>query len=342
MSTSPKVSILLPNFNYYNFLNDRLNSILNQTLSDWELIIADSYSTDGSWELFQLYANNDKRFKLYQIEKNGVYNAINFCINKASGKYIYIATSDDTMKPECLEVMVSELNNHPDCDICHSSLIAIDKEGKEVDGFWDGHHATRFYGELEKIKHIRYAPYDALLHITLGGIYGSLTQLLIKREAIKKIGLFKDKWGPRGDYEWGIRAALLCNTVHIPEALATWRIHPGQLTKKTDGRILYEMIQSDLELFKTMYPEVCKNINFTKMTSYLRRIQLKQEISRKKGKISKIIVVFKFLTLNYYSVFDFIICFLERKDFLNKNDNIKYIKEEIIRLNLTDKIKVIE
>src|SRR5438309_7823222 len=97
-----RVSILLPCFNARAFLEERMDSILVQTFSDWEAIVLDSYSTDGSWEFFTSIASTDPRFRLYQIPRDGVYAALNRGIELATGEFVHVATCDDTMVPEFL------------------------------------------------------------------------------------------------------------------------------------------------------------------------------------------------------------------------------------------------
>ena len=82
----PLVSILLPNLNTRPFLEERMATILNQTCSDWELIIADSYSDDGSWEYLNRFPVRDSRITACQIPR-GLYQSWNFCLGNARGKY---------------------------------------------------------------------------------------------------------------------------------------------------------------------------------------------------------------------------------------------------------------
>ena len=61
-----------------------------------------------------------------QLPRKGIYDAINKCIESASGKYVYIATSDDLMTTDCLSIMVNTLEEYPECGICHCCLSIID------------------------------------------------------------------------------------------------------------------------------------------------------------------------------------------------------------------------
>lgn len=231
MSNIPRVSIIMPNLNNRRFLTERLDSILNQTLRDWELIVVDSYSDDGAWELIQNYAAHDRRFRISQAARDGLYANLNRGIAQARGEYVYLATSDDTMSPDCLEKMTTALDAHPECGICHTSLTVIDEQGQEIPGFWRKLPTAQFYGALLDVPHIRLAPYDGILHCALYTVYTSLTQLLIRRTIFDTIGIFRSDWGAESDFEWGMRAGLRCNVLHLPETLAAWRIHPQQATR---------------------------------------------------------------------------------------------------------------
>ena len=104
----PIVSICLPNLNTRRYLPARMESILGQTLTDWELIVCDSHSDDGAWEYFRQF-KSDPRVMLAQVPREGIYAGWNECLRRAQGEYIYMATSDDTCRPELLEKLVSEL-----------------------------------------------------------------------------------------------------------------------------------------------------------------------------------------------------------------------------------------
>ena len=160
------VSIILPNLNTpIPFLTERINSILSQTCKNWECIIIDGYSDNGSWEYLSGIAADDKRFKAYQFKKEGIYKAWNTGIDLTNGEYIYIATSDDTMTNNCIEELVKGLNEHPDCDIAHCSLSIIDEKSQpHPQKNWDKYLPAIYFGQLMKKKHIRFAPHDGILH----------------------------------------------------------------------------------------------------------------------------------------------------------------------------------
>lgn len=229
-SESPRVSICLPNLNQRVFLPERIDSILGQSFTDWELIVADSFSTDGSWEFLQERLGKDPRCTLFQLPP-GLYDAWNACLRRCNGKYIYIAPADDTMTSGCLQFMVEALVEHPECDIAHCNLAVIDENGHSIDGFYrEKCEVARYFGDTLDQTHIRKAPHDGLLHYIGSSVYVSLTQLLIRKSLFDRIGLFRNDLGTSADFEWGMRAGLATNTIHIPAALASWRLHKQQAT----------------------------------------------------------------------------------------------------------------
>lgn len=227
----PTVSICLPNLNTREFLPERFATIFGQSFSDWELLVYDSHSTDGAWEFIEQVARSDSRIRAWQGPREGTPGSWNPCIRQAVGEYVYIATSDDTMSADCLEKLVAALEAHPECDVAHCRLKAIDGFGREISGpSWSTSIFANSCGPLLDRRHVRKAPFDGLLHLLGGSVWVSITQLLIRRRLFDRIGLFESTWGSVGDFNWDMRAGLVANVVHVPDAWGGWRIHGGQAT----------------------------------------------------------------------------------------------------------------
>lgn len=232
---SPLVSVCVPSLNTFRFLEERIESILGQTYTNWEMIVIDSFSNDGSWEFFENLARRHERVSIAQVPR-GLYDSWNRCIEKANGEYVYFATSDDTMALDCLEKMVDALEEHRNCDLAHCNLVLIDEHGATVpEPEW---RSSAVFGlgipDLAARKHIRMAPYDGLLHLTGRMVYQSITELLIRRSLFSRIGGFKQRWGSIGDLYWDMKAGLVANTVHVSDTWAAWRIYGTQGTAFVD------------------------------------------------------------------------------------------------------------
>ena len=107
MNINNLVSIITPSFNSQRFISETIESIINQTYTNWELLITDDFSTDNTIEIVESYSKNDSRIKLFKLKKNlGAGLARNFSINKSQGRYIAFCDSDDQWKTNKLEVQM--------------------------------------------------------------------------------------------------------------------------------------------------------------------------------------------------------------------------------------------
>lgn len=230
-SSHSRISVCMPNFNGLSFLQTSLEGVLSQSHANWELIVVDGGSEDGSWELLVDRAQLDPRIRVCREPKEGIYSAINRCIGRATGEFIYILPSDDVMSPDCLEKMVIALDERRDCDIAHCTLKVIGDDALKMSQWWaDESLFALSSGPWVDQLHIRKAPFDGLLHLYGETVYTSLTQLLIRRALFDRVGLFENRWGSIGDFNWTMRAGLVANTIHVPDTWAGWRLHPNQAT----------------------------------------------------------------------------------------------------------------
>ena len=123
------VSIITPTYNSLQFIADTIQSILNQTYTNWELLITDDCSTDGTWELLQKYQNQDDRIKIFRLEKNsGSGVARNNSIKNAQGRFIAFCDSDDQWLPDKLSKQIFFMKKK-DCALSYSSYKVIDEFG---------------------------------------------------------------------------------------------------------------------------------------------------------------------------------------------------------------------
>lgn len=132
----PKVSIILPTHNRSNLLPLAIDSCLNQTFHDFELIVVNDCSTDDTAKILDGYAAKDSRVKIISNEVNlRLPASLNKGFASAIGKY-YTWTSDDNLyKPTALETMVSELDENPALGLVYAPCELIDDEGKTIGDF---------------------------------------------------------------------------------------------------------------------------------------------------------------------------------------------------------------
>lgn len=114
MSDSPLVSVIIPYYNSEKTLERAIQSIANQSFSDFECLLIDNNSTDSSNKIAQHFVETDSRFILFHEEKQGVVFASNLGWNKSSGEYVARMDSDDWSHPQRLELQIKFLKDNPD------------------------------------------------------------------------------------------------------------------------------------------------------------------------------------------------------------------------------------
>jgi len=214
----PQVTIGLSVFNGGALLEKSVRSILNQTMSDWELLIIDDGSTDNSIE--SLSCINDPRIHLLRDGLNlGLAARLNQAINLARGTYFARMDHDDIAHPERLARQVAHLDHHPEIDLLSSACITIN-EDEELLGFlphvtehqmicqkpWQGFYMPHptWMGKLSWFRHYRYrdpAPYccedqELLLRAYRNSTYHSLSECLLAYRIRKNVPL-KKLWRTR-------------------------------------------------------------------------------------------------------------------------------------------------
>jgi glycosyltransferase involved in cell wall biosynthesis len=138
----PKVSVVLPNYNYARFLDERFRSFLNQTFSDFELIVVDDGSTDGSLEVIRRYAGDPRiTTRLFAANGGSVCRRWNDGARMARGEYLLFALSDDSCEPRMLETLVAALDAHPSAGLAYCQSWIIDAEGRRLHSGKDWHDA---------------------------------------------------------------------------------------------------------------------------------------------------------------------------------------------------------
>jgi len=220
----PIVTVLMTVYNGKNYLNEAIESVLCQTLTNFEFLIVDDASTDNSIELINSY--NDSRIKLLKnINNIGQTASLNKGLEMAQGKYIARFDQDDVCLPKRLEEQVAFFKKNPSISIVCSREYSIDKEGKRI-GVWKR--------DLNN--------YGAFLGYIILGLNPVWTpSAMVVKNVLLQLGGFDVTYGPAADFEFWSRVALKRhNAKFVPIFHLLRRIHDqSQSNLMTD-----EMLQA--------------------------------------------------------------------------------------------------
>lgn len=169
MRSTPLLSIGLFVYNGERFIKEAIDSILNQTFTDFELIISDNASTDRTCEIVEAYAKSDDRIRYYRSEKNmgAGWNARRV-YELATSKYFRWAAVDDLLEPDLLSRCVEVLESDPGCVLAHTRTKEVDENGTFIKNYvqpmktdyddpvarfreiflWGGHNCYQIYGVM--------------------------------------------------------------------------------------------------------------------------------------------------------------------------------------------------
>lgn len=133
---SPKISVIMSAYNSEKYLEDSINSILNQSFKDFEFIIVNDCSTDSSLKIIKKYQREDNRIKLIDNSKKiNLANSLNKCLKVSKGKYIARMDADDISIKNRLEVQYNFMEENKDIFLCGGSAIVINEYGKREGKF---------------------------------------------------------------------------------------------------------------------------------------------------------------------------------------------------------------
>lgn len=210
----PSVSILMPVYNAEPYLSEAIQSMLNQTYTDFELIILDDCSTDGSADVVQTFS--DKRIIYHRNEVNsGLANNLNTGLKLAKGKYIARMDGDDISLPHRLQTQVDFLESHPDIDLCSCAMQMFGADNQ----LWIRDR------DPEQVK-ITMMFYSAVLHASS----------VFRKDVFEQNNLiYNQETFPAEDYDLWARAAFYCRMVNLPDVMYLYRMHRTQVTS-TDPR----------------------------------------------------------------------------------------------------------
>lgn len=218
-ASEPLVSVIVAAYNRRRYIDETIQSVLNQSYPRVELIVVDDGSTDGTYEILTDYAERgDLTLETHPGHANlGQSASINRALDIVSGAYLCILDSDDTFLPEKVARQVAFLEANPSAGLVYSNGYAIDSEGKILHPIYNERHFERN------------DPNDVLLDC-----YFLLPQSsMVSRSVMDQAGRFEGAFRSAQDHDMLLRISEIANVAYIPDFLFCYRRHPDSISGKS-------------------------------------------------------------------------------------------------------------
>ena len=211
----PKISVILPVYNGEKYLKESINSILNQTFQNFELIIIDDCSTDSSPAIAQHYTSIDSRIFYYRNNINlKLPKSLNIGFSKARGEYLTWTSCDNLYSPEALDELSKNLDANDEIGLVYSSMRIINE-----------------YGEKKEIIHSGPAE-----HLIFRNVVGAC--FLYRSSIAKSVGNYDDDLFLCEDYEYWLRISSISKIQPINSCLYYYRRHNESLSNQHEKAII--------------------------------------------------------------------------------------------------------
>lgn len=247
----PKISIVLPTYNRERFLPQAIDAILAQTEQNWELIVVNDCSTDGTQKIVEEYAEKDDRIRLINNAVNKKLPAsLNEGFRCARGKY-YTWTSDDNFyHPHAIEMLARYLDTHPDTDLVSMNALLIDENGQ-------------FPLEVQDFSHVFEYKRNAAYLARYCNVHAAF---MYTRAIAEKVGQYDESTFCAEDYDFWLRLALIGRIDYTDDVIYSYSLHAGSLTEMQKERVASKTIILKEKYIDDMldkyYPKWSDKFNF--------------------------------------------------------------------------------
>ena len=262
-----KLAVILPAYNAENFITECLDSLLNQTFSDFCILAVNDASTDNTGKILEDYAAKDTRLRVYHFSKNqGEPAVMQFAmdmLNYMNIEYVARMDADDICVPHRFETQIQYLDKHPEIDILGSNALLFN------DGQTD---------KMSKISTLPLLDKDIKAHFSLARDHIINPSSMWRHSNIKALNINYAQTATAPDFHMWVQCALHKKTfANLAEPLLLYRLHPGQESKKYDK--ISESVQYSMELWIShLFPELTpKEVSLLSLILHGKTIKLRTE-----------------------------------------------------------------
>lgn len=217
---TPKISVLLPAYNVEKYVVSAVESVLDQTERDFELIAVDDGSTDNTAKILQHLARRDRRVKVISRPNTGIVGALNEAIAASSAPLLARMDGDDICLPNRFRRQLEYMTRHPEVVLLGTNVMVMDADGDDV-------------APLKDLKFDHEAIDSALLRFGWPLVHPSV---MMRREAVEAVGAYKPGTFPHEDHDLFLRLAEVGKLTALPEVLLRYRRHSTSVSWDSKSR----------------------------------------------------------------------------------------------------------
>lgn len=289
---NPLVSICIPTYNGAQYIKEAMESAINQTYSNIEIVVSDDASTDGTLKIIEQFKEKTKiPIYIHHHIPNGIGANWNNAINKASGNYIKFIFQDDVLMPNCIESMVAVLENDSSIGLvaCKRDFIVEENYNTVEIENW-----INVYGDLQKNLNTKFVNgigyIDKTMFRSTQFLMSPLNKIgepsvtMFRKKIVKSVGFFREDLKQILDYEFYYRILKKKKIAVLEEKFVQFRLHPQQATNINRGNDNDDYIKYDCIIYKEYFwlmPFEKKIKMLEKYNSYykfLKRVQRKLKL----------------------------------------------------------------
>lgn len=223
----PRISVVMPVLNRENLLAASIDSLLRQTFTDWELVVSDGGSTDGTVAMLERYARDDSRVRVYVDPGTSTVQCRNAILPRLRGEYVAVLDSDDIALPERLERQHDFLEAYPEFIGTGSAIGFIDADGAPVAS---EKYAMRLTDPLELRRRQREG-WNCFVH----------SSMLVRRSTISVIGGYRNIFRHAEDDDFFLRLLDYGDLANMPEVLVLFRHHAENTSAPTMAVLMHRV-----------------------------------------------------------------------------------------------------
>lgn len=271
------ISVIVPNYNHEPFLRQRIDSILNQTYQDFELILLDDCSTDASRVVLESYRSHPRVSQIVFNDNNSgtPFRQWNKGIELAKGEWVWIAESDDYADPRFLETLMTELQDHPQCGFAYTWTYYVDTEGNELWAVTEGGRTIEYNG-IDFIKK----------KLLLTNSISNVSECVFRTDLFsQERNVLYDNMKLCGDWFFYVLLSERTNVLEVQKKLSYYRVHNCNTSAKSDSEgytfleseRIYNYLKSSLAIgIGTIRKQLAKKwFSYNKKFNFSRKTNLK-------------------------------------------------------------------